>query len=383
MRASLGYRQKLIIGPVAAVVLLLASAFSCSSEERPGPDTPEPGQVPQAGPRELSGVELVRPTGLRLFAPPYLIDIDADTVTELEVDDWLTRPGGEPLLIAHRRPAATDGADDFAPVALAARSKQALPGSPPVVTVDGSPLAALAVSADGGGLWLAEYVSRTECTLREVDLAGAERRAPRPVECGVRPLAGTPHGLWVQEDVDAFTAAQRAAPPGEAVLLDPDSLAELARYPAIAVVDGDRVLTFANRYRGGAVRLLDLRTGEATVLDRPDLDAHFDVRGVSPDGRWLAVMFGTMSRMPHTVDVWVLDLISLEWQRLPSMPALGSPMGGVVAGWAPDGRLVLVGHFNQDTGFVTQLATWRVGEAELSLMEYSYPLGRRGIALIM
>ena len=226
-------------------------------------------------------------------------------------------------------------------------TKPALPGSPPVVTVDGSPLAALAV------------------------------------ECGVRPLAETPHGLWVQQDTDAFTASERAAPPGEAVLLDPDSLAELARYPAVAVVDSHRVITFGNRHRGGAVRLLDLRTGEAALLDRPDLDAHFDVRGVSPDGPWLAVVFVTMSRMPTTVDVWMLDLISLEWQRLPSMPALGSPMSGAVAGWAPDGRLVLVGQFNQDAGFVTQLATWRVGDAELSLMEYSYPPGRRGVALIM
>jgi hypothetical protein len=65
------------------------------------------------------------------------------------------------------------------------------------------------------------------------------------------------------------------------------------------------------------------------------------------------------------------------------MPALGSPMGGAVAGWGPDGRLVLVGQFNQDAGFVTQLATWRIGDAELSLMEYSYPPGRRGVALIM
>ena len=269
VRAPHGYRQKLIIGPVVAVALLLASAFSCSSEEPPGSDTPERGQMPQAGPRELSGVELVRPTGLRLLAPPYVVDIDADTVTELEVD------------------------------------------------------------------------------------------------------------------ADAFTASERAAPPGEAVLLDPDSLAELARYPAVAVVDSHRVITFGNRHRGGAVRLLDLRTGEAALLDRPDLDAHFDVRGVSPDGPWLAVVFVTMSRMPTTVDVWMLDLISLEWQRLPSMPALGSPMSGAVAGWAPDGRLVLVGQFNQDAGFVTQLAIWRVGDAELSLMEYPYPLGRRGVALIM
>lgn len=100
-------------------------------------------------------------------------------------------------------------------------------------------------------------------TLREVGLNGRDRRPPRPVACGAKPVGETPHGLWVTVGPDAFTDATVGSGPEERhyVLLDPATLAEPARFSRVELVDEHRVIVIGNHSRE-PMELRDLRTGQ-------------------------------------------------------------------------------------------------------------------------
>ncbi|MGH9252745.1 MAG: TolB family protein [Acidimicrobiales bacterium] len=326
---------------------------------------PTPGQRP--GPQFVTGVEMTTPVRLRILHQGWFLDVDAGSAVPVAVSGQLNRPGGTPMLVEDVRP--VEGGFDR-PLRVTSMREEALPGSPQVVRLDGPPGSA-AASADGQGLWITAHTSPTRCKLREVGLGGEDRRPVREVTCGTNPVAETRHGLWVTEGA------------GESVMLDPDTLDELARYPRAVPIDADRAVVFG-RTADGAYELYNVATGAARqIAPPPHHGAPQPLVGpVSPDGDWLSFTYGEPSSVPQSMDVWLLDLRTTEWQWLPSMPAYAS-LKATGIDWSDDGRLVLFGGFSTtDQKTVTKagqpaepgtLVTWRPGQPELSLLPYPRP----------
>jgi len=305
---------------------------------------------------------MTRPTGLRLLVPHWLLDVDAGTTTGVGVTGWLTVPGREPLLVEEIR-----GPDEFGPVRVGTRTEPRLPGAPQVVRLTASTLATVAASRDGAGVWAAEYRDRARCLLREVDLTGADRRPPRPVTCGTRPIAETAEGLWASVGPDAFVAATTEAH-FDTVLLDPATLTERARFPQAELVDDHRVVVYPDPRRG-PLELHDRRAGRVTPLDLPTSQGYPSPWPVSPDGRYLPVSFETPEQRQQIMDLWVLDLSTMAWLHVPSMPAY-TALKLTSLDWAPDGRLVLLGEFYESGPL---LVTWRPGDPVLAMLPSERP----------
>lgn len=347
---------------VAAVLTVLALAGCTASP------APEPPPVVPPGPFTVDGAPLPDPSGLRLLFGGGFVDVDAGRFTPVPVTRWLPRPGQPPLLLDERPTGA-----EFGRSRVTAGPSSALPGAPTVVRLTGPGLAFVAASGDARAVWLAEYTDRTHCTLREVALDGRDRRPPRPVVCGTKPVAETPHGLWVDIGPDAFVEATvgSSADDHRMALLDPHTLAEKASFPQIEALDEDRVLvTGPDQWE-----LRNLRTGQVTPLTRPPARGWVDprVRPLDPSGRYLPLTFGEPGTSPQVMDLWVLDLSSTRFTRLPLMPAYTS-LKGTDVGWDDDGRLVLVGRF-PDKGLI---ATWRPGDAGYLVRPFDRPAAPAG-----
>jgi hypothetical protein len=338
---------------LAAAMMVLAG---CTAEPDPAPPPDDPAPI---GPFTLDGAPLPAPTGLRLLFGGAAVDVDTAAVTPEPVTGWLPLPGHAPLLIEERR---TD-------LDVGAARVETRDG---VVRLTAPTLAVPAAALDGAGVWLTEYADRTACTLREVALDGRDRRPARPVTCGTRPIAETPHGLWVDIGPDAFVAATVGTSPDQhrAALLDPATLAEKVSYARVHPIDDDRVLVLGDRWE-----LRDLRTGAVTPLERPPArgwpDPH--VGALSPDRRHLPFTFGEPGNAPQIMDVWLLALDTAAWTRLPLMPVYAALKGTDLA-WAADGRLVLVGRF-PERGLV---ATWRTGDAGYLVRPFDRPAAAAG-----
>jgi hypothetical protein len=299
------------------------------------------------------------PTGLRfVFGGGAIVDVDTGRTDPVTVTGWLSRPGHPPLLLDEHRTGA-----DFGRTRVEVLEQRGRP----IVRLTAPALAHPAASADGAGVWLAEYLERTGCTLREVGLDGRDRRPARPVECGTRPVAETSHGLWVDIGPDAFVEARvgSSATEHRADLLDPATLASRVSYPVVEPIDDDRVFVL-----GESWELRDLRTGRVTPLAQPPARGWPDPRvgPISGDGRYVPFTFGEPGTSPQIMDLWVLDLDAITWTRLPLMPAYTSLKRTDVA-WAADGRLVLVGRF-PEKGLV---ATWRPGDAGYLVRRFDRP----------
>jgi hypothetical protein len=322
----------------AAVAALAVAAAGCTAA---GPDAvgdraaaPPAGAVPAApappdAPRFLAGRPLEGPTGLRLLVagdPPRLLDLDRGT----------SRPvGGLP---------AGQG-----PVSVAALGDGALVNADPEVFVlargslrarrVGRAVDAVA-SPDGRGVWLLEHGRR--CRLREVDLGGRDRRPPRRVPCASGLGAETPLG--------------RA----------------LAGYPEVHGVVGDLVLWGGDERHAGPFTLTDRRTGARHRLARPTPHGWAGLGRPSPDGRLLAVEFADVSwsRVHGQVsDIWLLDLPTRRWRRLPGMPLI-TAVKFMSMEWTGDGRLVLAGDFDR---VGEAMAVWRPGQDELAITRLDLP----------
>jgi hypothetical protein len=334
---------------VGALALTLCLAACTSAGPAPEPPPVPPVPAPTPAPSYLDGAAMPTPTGLRfVFGGGAIVDVDAGRTDSLPVTGWLDRPGKQPVLVEEKRTGA-----DFGRTIVQVREQRGRP----VVRLTAPALAYPAASADGQGVWLAEYLDRTGCTLREVGLDGRDRRPARPVECGTNPIAETSHGLWVDVGPDAFIQAKvgSSATEQRAVLLDPATLAERATYPRVAVIDDDRVFVL-----GESWELRDLRTGQVTPIARPPARGWPDPRvgDISGDRRYVPFTFGEPGNAPQIMDLWLLDLDTATWTRLPLMPVYTS-LKGTDVGWAADGRLVLVGRF-PEKGLI---ATWRPGDA--------------------
>jgi hypothetical protein len=343
------------VGALALTVLLSA----CTSGVPAPVPPPAPSASAEPEPSYLDGAAMPEPTALRfVFGGGAIVDVDAGRTDPLPVTGWLPRPGKQPLLVEEQR---TDA--DFGRTRVELRERQGRP----VVRLTAPALAFMAASADGKGVWLAEYLERTGCTVREVGMDGRDRRPARPVVCGTKPVAETSHGLWVDIGPDAFIEAKVGSSASEhrAALLDPATLAERAGYAGVEPIDDDRVIVL-----GESWELRDLRTGRVTPIARPPARGWPDPRvgAVSADGRYVPFTFGEPGHAPQVMDLWVLDLETVRWTRLPLMPAYAALKGTDVA-WGADGRLVLVGRF-PEKGLI---ATWRPGDAGYLVRPFDRP----------
>jgi hypothetical protein len=377
------------VSRLAAVgAALLAFALTSSARCGAGPPENPNAAAPRFGagtpttaadtPRFLTGVDMVGPANLRLLTAGRYLNVDARSSAPVAVSEWLLRPETSPLLVE-----TVGNGGEFGRKRVSSRTDRGIPGGVPVVRVVGPALGRVAPSA-AGGLWLEEYHSATHCTLREVGLDGRPRQPARDVTCGTTPVGETRHGLWVVVGPDAFTAARVTTGPADyhAVLLDPATLAEKLQIPAVELIDQDRILAIG--HDGDPLILRDFATGEVTAIPRPSFFSHRYPRvgPLSPDGRWLTFTFGDPCMSPHVADVWVLDLGTLAWTHLPSMPTYAT-LKSIGLDWAPDGRLVIVGHFFENRReFRELLVTWRPGEPGLTLRPFTRPIERGASFLV-
>lgn len=222
---------------------------------------------------------------------------------------------------------------------------------------------------DGRGLWLWRWRDERPCTLAEVGLDGRPRRQALRLPCAARPVADTDRGLLAQvegPDPDAPTVA----------LLDRRDGHRLAGYADVIAVSGDLVLTGGGDPDQGPFTLTDRRTGVRRRVPRPPGVGRPGGGLPSPDRRLLAVEFGDPAWYGgpgQVMDVWLLDLGSRRWRRLPGMPVLAwLKLTGMV--WTADGRLPLLGGFDRRDA----VAVWWPGQDRLALRRLRLPADRAG-----
>ena len=182
--------------------------------------------------------------------------------------------------------------------------------------------------------------------------------------CTIGLLADTPLGLL------AWT--ESAAGGEQVALLDPGTGRVVARYPEVYGVVGDLVLWGDHEGEAGPFTLTDRRTGARHPVARPTPHGRAGLGLASPDGRLLAVEFADLSwdRVKGQVsDIWLLDLRTRHWRRLPGMPLITAVKFMSMA-WTGAGRLVLAGDFER---FGEALAVWRPGQDRLAVKRLALP----------
>jgi hypothetical protein len=337
----------------AVAVLLAASGCTTSTPGAAGDRTAPPvtAAAPPAAPQYLEGRPLAGPTGLRLLVasdPPRLVDVDRGTSRRIG-----GLPAGQgPFSVSPLGDGAIVAADQRVFV-LDRRSGKATPVGRGTYA---------AASRDGRGVWLLEQGRR--CRLREVALDGRDRRPSRRVSCTTGVLAQTPLGLlvWGGPGGDG----------GQVALLDPGTGRVEARYPEVHGVVGDLILWGGHERHAGPFTLTDRRTGARDPVRRPTPHGQAGLGQASPDGRLLAVEFADVSWSQvngQVSDIWLLDLRTRRWRRLPGMPLITAVKSMSMA-WTGDGRLVLAGDFDR---FGKALAMWRPGQDHLAVTRLALP----------
>ncbi|MEN8040997.1 MAG: hypothetical protein ABFR95_05790 [Actinomycetota bacterium] len=336
--------------------LFSVALVGCTGEPTESSDPADPSAVtvPVAGAGDelgafpigfLEGDPLPRPSNLVLLAGDTIVDVDADADRRL---DGL--PEGGDLIVWSV--AVGEGA-----VVLVDCHQEC--GAPELFAIDDQSDVARSIAFGfaapaPGGVWVTRGTSETICTLTKVGLDGTILIPERPFDCDLSVVEETSVGLVVS--IPQFGPEQGA-------ILDPETLDPIIETGRIhAVVDG-RVLSWG----GASFDLLDLETGAVAEIARPtDVGAPSYGR-VSPDGRFVAISFehpawpGPRQRL----DVWVLEVETLGWIRLPSMP-VAAALKGTNEAWAPDGRFVMFGFFEKAERAVV---TWRPGDRELSIRQ--------------
>ncbi len=293
----------------------------------------------------LDGDQLEGPTGLVLLVDDSIIDIDAGTevrVTGLpdgeEFTFWSVSAGREAVVYV----SCTECEQEPEVFSLDRGSKSA-------------ERIAVGFPAPGiGGVWVKRFVSGTRCALSKVSLDGTTLKAEKPIDCDLRLVGETGLGLVVWSD------------PSVGAVLDVDDLQPVFESGFIYAVVGDRVLS----KDGDGFLMTNQQTGEQTRIASPTDIGSPSFETISPDGRYVSILFADPAwpGPRQRLDVWVLDMNTLEWTRLPSMPvAAGLKATGVK--WAPDGRLVILGWFDEVGSAVV---TWSPGDSRLSVREIPF-----------
>jgi hypothetical protein len=355
-------------GLLALAILMTAG---CTPSDKDGssaptsmPTLPTAAATSPTSTLKLRGVELDTPTGWRVLSagnPPKLIDVDTDartTVTGLPIgQDRIisVRPAGQGAIMVSDCPTCGSGTDVYF-----------LGHETTIARRIGKGSAAVA-SRDDPGIWLKTSRDATHCTLTKVTTGGKVTQASRAFDCHYELRADTSLGLLV-----SVTSAASGERQNDAVL-SPDALRPTMSAERIHAVVGDRMVTSIEG--GQAFRIIGAAGKEQARIPRPGaVGEAADDALISPDGRYLAFLFGDPAcpGPRQCLDVWLLDLSGNQWLHLPSMPTAAALKVTDIA-WAADGRLLILGDFDE---VGTRLAAWRPGQQDLQLRSLSLPPGR-------
>jgi hypothetical protein len=219
-------------------------------------------------------------------------------------------------------------------------------------------------SRDGLGVWLLSRQDATHCALSQVGLDGQQRRPARPMPCEAVLIEELPAGLLV------YGSARSGDGPYSALVTADGGF---RRLPEVVdgVAGGDLVLGTVER--GRLIALTDVRSGVSQRLPWPSkLDAHvMGLIGGHPNGRLAHVAFyPALDGAEQTLDVWLLDLTTRQWQQLPDMPLRLAPTKPQLR-WTADGRLLLLAGLAGDPAGL--VAVWRPGEPRIAVREVKLP----------
>jgi hypothetical protein len=350
---------------VVAGVVLLAAALAVGLQapwERRGADGEGAGSLP--------GVPLQGSTGLRLLVnddpAPFVVDVDTGAVrpvTGLPADRDRTshvESLGRDAVVLSRRDCDGGGCDAGSAAYLVRHGATA--ASPLGAAMD------VELSRDGRGVWLLQRQDATRCTLGQVGLDGRQRRPARPMPCEAVLVGEVPAGLLV------YGPARGGADPYSALVAADGTM---RRLPVVVdgVAGGNLVLSTVEP--GRQVALTDLGGGASHRLPWPSaLDDHvMGLIGEDPDGRLAHVAFyPAHNDGEQTVDVWLLDLATRRWRRLPDMPMRVDASKPQLR-WTDDGRLLLLAGLAGDRASL--VAVWRPGEPRVAVRRVRLPGSER------
>jgi hypothetical protein len=350
------------VAAVGVGVLLLAAAVAWS----------QLGSDARVAAGPLPGVPLEGSSGLRLLVAsnqaPVVVDVDTGAiraVTGLPVGDGRSvhlEAVGEDAVVVSRRDCRGGG--------CAADSVAYLVRHGSTVATRLGAATDVEASADGQGVWLLTRQDATRCILGQVGLDGRPRRPPRPAPCDAVLIDELPAGLLVYG-----TRPGDGSGPYSALVAADGAFRRLPR-----VVDGvaARDLVLSTVERGRLIDLTDLRGGASHRLSWPStLEDH--VMGLiegHPDGQVASVAFYPAHSGPEqTLDVWLLDIASRGWRRLPDMPLRLGPSKPQLR-WTADGRLVLLADLAGEPSAV--VAVWRPGQSRIAARRVQLPDPDRG-----
>jgi hypothetical protein len=341
-------------------VLLVAAAIIGARSPR--------GEDGQDGGRSLPGVPLRGPAGLRLLVAndpvPFVLDVDSggvQPVTGLPADDDRSvhvESVGEHAVVVSRRDCRGSGCAADSLVYLVRHGRTVATRLAAASDVESS--------RDGRGVWLLARQDRTRCTLGQVGLDGRPRRPALPVPCESVLIDELPAGLLVY----VSRSGSGAGPYSALVTAD----GGFRRLPQ--VVDGvaGRDLVLSTLDPGRLIALTDLRSGVSHRLRWPSTlrDHVMGLIEPHPEGRLVSVAFyPAPSGAEQTLDLWLLDLTTRDWQQLPDMPLRLAP-SKPQATWTADGRLLLLaGPADDPAGGL--VAVWRPGQPRLAVRRVPLP----------
>jgi hypothetical protein len=323
------------------------------------------GQAGQAGARPVPGVPLQGPTGLRLLVAsgPAAVVLDVDSgavepVTGLPAGDDRSvhvEGVGEDAVVVSRRDCGGRDCDDDAAVYLVRHGDTVATRLAAATDVE--------ASRDGQGVWLLGRRDATHCTLGQAGLDGRPRRPARPAPYELVLIDELPAGLLV------YGTPPGASPYSALVAAD----GAVRHLPGVVggVAGGNLVLSTLEP--GRLIALTDLGSGVSHRLPWPSrLDDH--VMGLvegHPDGRLATVAFyPARSGVEQTLDVWLLDLATRRWRRLPDMPLRLAPSKPQLQ-WTVDGRLLLLAGLADEPASV--VAVWRPDEPRVAARRVRLP----------
>ena len=350
---------------MVAGVVLLAAALAVALQapwERRGAD--------RQGTRPLPGVPLQGPAGLRLLVDddpaPFVVDVDTGAVrlvtglpTDRDRTSHVESLGGDAVVVS-RRDCDGGGCDAGSAAYLVRRGGTA--AAPLGAAMD------VELSRDGRGVWLLQRQDATHCTLGQIGLDGRQRRPTRPMPCEAVLVGEVPAGLLV------YGPARGGGDPYSALVAADGTM---RRLPVVVdgVAGGNLVLSTAAP--GRQVALTDLGSGASHRLPWPStLDDHvMGLIGDHPDGRLAHVAFyPAHSDGEQTLDVWLLDLTTRRWRRLPDMPMRVDASKPQLR-WTDDGRLLLLAGLAGEPSSL--VAVWRPGEPRIAVRRVRLPGSER------
>ena len=243
------------------------------------------------------------------------------------------------------------------------------------------PVTADWVIADGDDtrLWLIRFLGQPDPAsgqlppqaIQQVDRIGRPHTPRYRVPAGYAAWQGVGDGLLL-----LILTGQGSADISRFALWNPRSGRILRRYDRVLAASGTTLAWVAatcgpNRC---PVHLSDLAAGTDTQVAVP-WRAAANSGAFSPDGRYLAVVFGSVDAA-GAVTAARVGVIDLAARRLLAVP--GAVMGGREVGlavsWSPDGAWLLV---SASLGPLTeQLAAWRPGDTVLHVPSRQPPTGQ-------